>query len=94
MLKIIVVVFESRMSIVRRVNVNAFDTLTIERQERLEGVEVIALHNQVAGIFNAAAQRRIVLKDTIGRELGNFERVRFSVPIQSRQGKFLLKFND
>ena len=85
MLQIVVVMFKSGVGVIRRVDINAFDTSAIKRQERFKRGEVVALHNQVARILFAATQRRIIIKETIRNIFRRLERVTFSSPIQSRQ---------
>ena len=47
MLKVIIVMFEGRSRIVRRINVYAFDLSGIERQKRLQCFKIVAMNEDI-----------------------------------------------
>ena len=66
--KVVVVMLESALGVVRRIDEDAFDTAGVERQKRLEGFEVVALDQQ-------SARRWIAhLFDGIEKPVGHFAR--------------------
>jgi hypothetical protein len=70
MLQIIVVMLEGTAGVVGGVNENAFHFPGIVRKQGLEGVQIVALNEHIAGLAVAVGQVRRFFEKAIGHKSG------------------------
>ncbi len=83
MFEIVVVVLEGRARVVRRVNVDALHLPGIERQQRLQRFQVVALDEHVTGVQVTRGKVRRFFQQTVGHPGGGMNVSIARQPVQS-----------
>ena len=64
--EIVVVVLEGRARVIRQINVDALHLAGVERQQDLEGFQIVALDEHVVGVWGAGGKIGGFFEEAIG----------------------------
>tara|TARA_R110002049_G_scaffold120546_4_gene275064 strand:- start:3617 stop:4237 length:621 start_codon:yes stop_codon:yes gene_type:complete len=94
-LQAVVVMLESRSRVVGRVDVDAFHPARVERQQRLQRLQVVPLHQQVplvGAIAPAPRQLRHLVQQPVGHLVRRAQILVSRQPVEQRHARPLLAF--
>ena len=88
MFKIVVVIGKCLTSVERRIDVNTLDLSRIERQQRLEGFQIVTLNQQIAGIRFPRREIGVgsIFQQPVGRTSGGAKILVSRQPVQNGHG--------
>jgi len=73
MFQVVIIVIEGGSRVVRRINVDALHLPRVERQQRLERFEIVALKKHVAGVRIACAECGNFFQQSVRNGLGGLD---------------------